>query len=271
VNLSEVISSGLLESYVLGTSTAEETALINELCKKYPELVKEIEAIEAGLISLSAQAGRSLDPALKKKITTQLAFEEALQNAPAKVIPLQKTENNKIKFYQFAVAASLLLFVTSFIYNVLLQKQLRAVNGELAQLSASKSYMAEALTVQQASMEILNTKFQVVSDPKIKTVALNGMNYLAKNSAAIHWNTATNEVYFNASQLPESPANKQYQLWAIVAGKPVDAGMIDLSNASPVFQKMKSVEGAQAFAVTIENAGGSVSPTMETMCLLGNV
>jgi anti-sigma-K factor RskA len=97
------------------------------------------------------------------------------------------------------------------------------------------------------------------------------MNYLLKNSAAVHWNTETDEVYFDASQLPASPASKQYQLWAIVAGKPVNAGVIDLSAAREVFQKMKSVKGAQAFAVTIEKAGGSPAPTLDTMCLLGKV
>ena len=44
-----------------------------------------------------------------------------------------------------------------------------------------------------------------------------------------------------------------------------------MSSGVLVFQKMKSVKGATAFAVTIENAGGSQVPSMETMCLLGNV
>jgi anti-sigma-K factor RskA len=66
------------------------------------------------------------------------------------------------------------------------------------------------------------------------------------------------------------PAGKQYQLWAIVDGKPVDAGMIDL-NQPIVFQQMKTINSAQAFAVTIENVGGSATPSLETMCLLGNV
>jgi hypothetical protein len=42
-------------------------------------------------------------------------------------------------------------------------------------------------------------------------------------------------------------------------------------NGSTFFQKMKTITSAQAFAVTIENMGGSVAPTLETMCLLGNV
>ena len=46
--------------------------------------------------------------------------------------------------------------------------------------------------------------------------------------------------------------------------------MIEL-NSDSTFQKMKAIKNAQAFAVTIEKVGGSVAPTMDTMCLLGNV
>jgi anti-sigma-K factor RskA len=142
---------------------------------------------------------------------------------------------------------------------------------ELAQLNAAKSYLADELKIQQASLKTMDSELQILANPKVKTIALNGMNSLEKKSAMIHMNMETYEVYFNAQELPTTPNAKQYQLWAIVDGKPVDAGMIDMNATVQVFQKMKSVKGAQAFAVTIENKGGSAVPTMETMCLLGNV
>ncbi|WP_317898871.1 anti-sigma factor [Aurantibacillus circumpalustris] len=270
MNSKEVISSGLLESYVLGISTKEETALINTLCKENSELLKEIESIEETLIDFSSKLSPPINTDLKEKISTQLNF--IAEDSPiAKVISIKNETEGRLSIYKLGIAASLLLFLTSLMYNVQLNHKLSKVNLELAQLNETKSYLADELKIQQASLKSMDTELEILSNPKVKTIALNGMNSLDKKTAMIHMNMETHDVYFNASSLPNSPTDKQYQLWAIVDGKPIDAGMIDMHSTASVFQKMKSVSGAQAFAVTIENMGGSPVPTMKTMCLLGNV
>ncbi len=268
MNKKEVIESGLLEAYVLGQTSPEETRLVQDFCKKYPDLLTEIEAIEMSLIQAASSRAPELPEHLKGKITSQIKFKEPAPEA--KIRPLNET-SNRLNLYRFGMAASLLLFVTSLVYNVLQNQKLKELNGELALLNADKSVLAEQMQVQQASLKSMDYELQVIAHPMVKTVALKGMNSMDKQSAMVHWNTQTDEVYFNASVLPQSPENKQYQLWAIVDGKPVDIGMIDTNSVANVFQKMKSVKGAQAFAVTIEKMGGSPVPTMQTMCLLGNV
>ena len=265
MNINEVISSGLLESYVLGTTNADETAMIRELCRKQPELLKEIELIEEALINYASENAPPLNARLKETLHSKV-FNE--QGGNEKIIPIQTT-GPSLKAYKFGIAASILLLIVSGAYIFTLHQKLNRLTTEIAALSTSKSYMAEEFKIQQASLTDINNKFNIVSNPKIKTIALNGMNSLADKSALVHWNPETREVYFNASALPV-PVNKQYQLWAIVDGKPVDAGVIDLQN-STAFQKMKLISGAKAFAVTIEPVGGSNSPSLDTMCLLGNV
>jgi anti-sigma-K factor RskA len=266
VNIKDVISSGLLESYVLGTATAEEAALVQRLCKQHPELLREIEAIENGLIGFSEQLAPPLDPALKNKVASQLSFKRK-EDQEAKTLPLNS--NRTLGLYKFGMAASLLLFVSSAFYTWMLHRKVTRLSGELAEMTAERSYMAQEMQVQQASMTATREQLQIASDPKVKKVALNGMNSMVAMNAAVLWNTETKEVYFNARTMP-LPGNKQYQLWAIVNGKPVDAGVIEL-DSNGVFQKMKVIPEAQAFAVTIENKGGSPTPSLETMCLLGNV
>lgn len=270
MNSNEIISSGLIESYVLGTATAEEVVLVNNLCKEHPGLLKEIEAAEESLIHFSSEIAPPLSADLKEKIAAQLTFDTD-ESPVAKVISLKNETDNRVSIYKLGIAASLLLFLTSLMYNVQLNHKLSKMNAELAELNASKSYLADQLNIQQTSIVTMNMELQILANPKVKTIALNGMNSLDKKSAMVHLNMETSEVYFNASALPNAPTAKQYQLWAIVDGKPMDAGMIDMNSTASVFQKMKSIKGAQAFAVTIENMGGSPVPTMETMCLLGNV
>lgn len=270
MNKNEVIESGLLESYVLGSASTEEISLVRELCRKHPELLEEIEAIEQSLMDLSAGRAPQISNGLKEKIASQLNFTSGSSAPEAKVISAKEV-SGRTNLYKFGMAASLLLFVTSLVYNVLLNQKLSEVRGELAQLNADRTIMAQDMLIQEANLKAMNEEIQVIAHPMVKTVALKGMNSLDKQSAMVHWNTETEEVYFNASALPQSPENKQYQLWAIVDGKPVDIGMIDTASVTNVFLKMKSIKGAQAFAVTIEKMGGSPVPTMETMCFLGNV
>lgn len=270
MTVKEIIESGLLEVYVLGNATAEEVSRVNELCSKHPELIQEIENIELALINYSSASAGKLSPALKDKISAKLEFSNekaGSSETPAKVISLN---DNRLKLYRFGLAASLLLFVTSLTYNILLQNRVTSLNNELAELSSSQSRMAQQFEIQKASYDQMENELAIVTNPKMKKVVLQGMNSMTNHSAAIHWNTETKEVYFNAGAM-SAPQGKQYQLWAIVDGKPLDAGMIDMTDSSTVFQKMKTIPAAQAFAVTIENVGGSAAPTLETMCLLGNV
>ena len=271
MNIDQIISSGLLESYVLGTATHSEVSLVQDLCSKNPSLITEIEAIESALITYSSQATQPVNAELKNKIIQKI-FSPADQPLPqqeAKIIPIKKNDGI-IRLYKLGIAASVIFFVTSVIFIFSLQEKVKGLNNELAKANSEKTNFEEQLNAQQTAMVTANSKLQILSDPKIKTIGLKGMNSLASTSALVHWNTATDAVYFNAAALPASPNEKQYQLWAIVDGKPVDVGMIDLASDS-TFQKMKSVKNAQAFAVTIEKTGGSPTPTMDTMCLLGNV
>jgi anti-sigma-K factor RskA len=82
----------------------------------------------------------------------------------------------------------------------------------------------------------------------------------------------TGEVYIDPSNLPEAPAGKQYQLWAIVDGKPVDGGMIITTKKDNKYriQKMKTFGKAEAFAVTLETEGGNPTPKGD-MYVLGKM
>jgi anti-sigma-K factor RskA len=268
VRVEEIISSGVLESYVLGITTEEENLMVRDMCSKHPELVKEIELIEETLMNYSAQHAPPLRRDLKERIAAGLTFND--EKPEAVVVPITRAPSASLNFYRLGIAASILLLITSGIYIYSLQNKIAVTQSQLADASVSKNQLAEEMNTQKASMEKLAANFNIVSDPGMKAIPLSGMNSLVSKSAMVHWNPSTQEVYFNANALPPSPDSKQYQLWAIVDGKPVDAGMINLENGI-VFQKMKLVAGAKAFAVTIENAGGSASPTLDTMCLLGNV
>ena len=67
--------------------------------------------------------------------------------------------------------------------------------------------------------------------------------------------------------LPPAPPGKQYQFWADVDGRMVDAGMLTGDTAG--IHRMKDMADATAFGVTLENEGGSPTPTLTALYLLG--
>jgi anti-sigma-K factor RskA len=86
----------------------------------------------------------------------------------------------------------------------------------------------------------------------------------------VYWDSRSKDVYLLVNNLPQATTDKQYQLWALVDGKPVDAGVFDIKEGLS-FVKMKNIPRAQAFAITLEKRGGSATPTMQEMYVLGKV
>ena len=264
MNRNEIIESGILESYVLGATTPDENSIIQGKCKQFPELQQAIEAIELALMQYSVNSA-NLNSTTTARIKKEVLFQI---NATIAVEP--KTLSLNTAYYKFGIAASLLLLGVSIVYNIVSYNQLSSTRTELVALNKDKKAINEVIALQKNDLSNLDTKVAILTDPNMKTISLKGMNSLADKNATVHFNTLTNEVYFNAKNLNLANSSKQYQLWAIVDGKPVDMGVIDTTQAL-VFQKMKAIKNAQAFAVTIENMGGSATPSLETMCLLGNV
>jgi anti-sigma-K factor RskA len=67
------------------------------------------------------------------------------------------------------------------------------------------------------------------------------------------------------NNLPQPATDKQYQLWALMNGQPIDLGVF--ARDERLLIKMKNVQNAQAFAITVEPKGGSTTPTSQPIVL----
>jgi len=98
---------------------------------------------------------------------------------------------------------------------------------------------------------------------------MKGTKLSPQSLALIYWNKKTQTVYLDIKKLPQTASDKQYQLWFIDPVKgPVSAGVFDVNSG---LMKMTNAPAAAAFAVTLEPKGGSVSPTLDQMYVVGNV
>jgi anti-sigma-K factor RskA len=263
MSTAEFIASGILESYVAGTASPEEVRKVQEMAKLHPELKEEIEQIEASMMSYAENfAGDTT--AAEKKIRTELF------GGGAKIIPITAAQKTN-RFMAVGIAASLVLLLGSLYYNMLMSRHIDDVENELAKLTTQNEVMAVANTQYQKDVDRMHEQMSMMMKPGNKMVELKGMENAPLSSAMVFWNAQDKSVYLNVASLPMPPSGMQYQLWALKDGKPIDAGVFEVGDTAEFFQKMKDMDNAQAFAVTLEKKGGSPTPTMTAMYLMGNV
>jgi anti-sigma-K factor RskA len=257
LNIQAYISSGILESYLLGELSETECAEVDAMAKQYPEVLAEIEAIETTMIKVVA---KTPPPQIKQAVLNKI-------DKQTKVVTLHA---KKSVYTAWLAAASIILLIGSAAYNFLLVNKLKLSENKLSALSLEKDKSNVALETQSKIASVMANELAILKQPDTKKTILKGLDSTSNLLATVYWNKNSNAVYLTVDTLPEPAMDKQYQLWAIVNGKPVDAGIFELNNIDTL-QKMKSISNAQAFAVTLENKGGSASPTLTTMCLLGNI
>lgn len=272
MNNKEYISSGILENYVLGLTSDQETQEVEHYAKLYPEVQKEIIAIQKALNKYADKYKQTPPESLKQRVWSKIQEEEnrsteAEQIQDVKTIKLSK----KNTFKSYLVAASIIGLIGSALVNVILYSKLKKINTELSSLNSEKEYFAEQLQAQKTSYNKLQNEYDFVSMPTTKSIILQGVENFPNALATVFFNPSTKEVYLKVNNLPIPPPDKQYQLWAIVDGKPLDAGIFDVNHAVEVMQKMNEFQTAQAFAVTLEKKGGSPSPSLDAMYVIGNV
>ncbi len=262
----EYIESGVIEAYVLGMATAEESAELETLRKQYPEVSQAVLEFEEHLERV-AMSNPEAAPAAVKRNLDQLLAGEFKSNENGKVVTMPATSYTK-PLWKYVAAASVVLLVGSSILNFYLYDQYQSSDKKYSNLLAQQTTMQARIDVMNTKLNGMDESMRIISDPTMKLVSMpsakTGENFLA----TVFWDTKTKDVYLLNNSLPQAPKGKQYQLWALVNGQPVDAGTMDLCAG---VCHMKNIPNAQAFAITLEKQGGSATPDLSQLYVLGKI
>ncbi|HEY8929065.1 MAG TPA: anti-sigma factor [Mucilaginibacter sp.] len=267
------IESGILELYVLGDVTPEERRQVEAMAAAHPAIKAELDEIERGMEAYAEHNAVEPPEELRSRVLNSMLTnlgDDSTFNKPTSardnivVMPAPKPNN----FYKYAFAACLALLIASGIALMSLYNQLQQSNTQLVALQADKQHFADRVNLVEGQLNILR-------DTSYKFLKLNATSHAPAGSAVtIAWNKQQHKVWVDMAsmKMPENDKNHQYQLWAIVAGKPVDLGVFDAGKDSTDMKEMKTIAAVKtdAFAVTLEPRGGSVNPTMDQMMVLGS-
>lgn len=281
------IESGILELYVLGDLSASEKAEIESMAAKYPEVKEELNQIEITIGELAESYAVEPSKKVKTDFFNNIEFNSSkpqIEKDHKKIIPVlassEKEEalvtsinQSRLNFYKYSFAACLGLLILSIAALFTLYNNLQESKQQLIVLQSSNQNFANQVNFLETKVDKTNEALTVYSNPDFKIVELKGTANSPESKMMVAFNPAMQKVMIDMKNMnmPVHDENHQYQLWALVDGKPVDLGVFDADKSEIGLKNMKSLEKAQAFAVTLEPKGGSVNPTMDKMMVMGAI
>lgn len=262
MNVKDYIASGKLESYALGLLSAEEQREVEQAAQQYPAIRQALREQERTLGQFS-QAYAVQPP-------TQLR-DQILDAAAGPTAPPENTAKKTSRSPKPWTIAATVLFLISGGLNVFQFQQRQQAHQELTQ---AQQRLAEIQQEQQALVaryEQSQDYLAVLTDPATQRFIMEPPKKgRDAYRADVYWNRQSQMAYMDVLNLPAPPSQKDYQLWALKDGQPIDMGVIQIDPSDPrPLIPAGEVAAADAFAITLEPAGGSATPTLSQLQVMG--
>ncbi len=227
----------LLGAYALNAVEPHEAAMIDAHIDQCPHCRAELEQhldVAALLPATSGFAPSSIWDTISDEID-----KGTTPATPSPVVPLRRRWIRPMA----AAAAFVLIAGTAIVQSI----RVADINDDLAAERAT----VESLSEQLARPVLENALSQALENPAAQRVML-GSQVGGSNAIIVLMPDGTG--YLAAHTLKPLPPNRTYQLWAIVDGKVISAGI--LGSEPGVVPFHIDPEGFEGFAITDEVVGG---------------
>ncbi|GGZ41584.1 hypothetical protein GCM10007049_38630 [Echinicola pacifica] len=280
MDIQSYIASGKLELFVLGELSDREQEEVLSLAQQYPEIQQELDDIQEAMMTFDMKSG--LAPSLDTKNKIFDSLEEDLQEKPIINSPKQTTKVtsapmakevaiNASGWKTFAVAASVVAVLAS-AAAIYFAGKFYDVEERFTALLQERNILSEDLEINQAKYQELDTQMETFLAGNYSRIPMKGEPFEIQKEARVDvfWDKESQQVFVSVNQLASLEEDQDYQLWAIGDDGPVGIGIVK-PGQKLTFQQMSAAASAGAFAITIEPKGGSKSPTLEKLVVLGEV
>jgi hypothetical protein len=258
------ISQEELTLHAMQALTSEESAAVRLHLSDCAACRKELAEVsgDLALVAMSVEQHAVPEGARQRfidRIAAASPGSEQAARAPVVPITLQKRASRPASWIPWmAVAALLIVSVALGVTISVLNQQLQTEDALLRK---------EERLIQARNAENLKARalLDVLTAPGAQRVLLTTGKTPPAPSARAVYLASRGALVLQASNMQPLPANKTYELWVIPAsGAPVPAGLFrpdSTGSASVVLPAIPRGVQAKAFGITIENAGGSNTPT----------
>jgi anti-sigma-K factor RskA len=264
MDVNEYIASGILEIYAAGALSQAEMKEVEDMVSKHPEVAQELKKISDALAGYASSFGRNPRPALRKEVMEKTSGAVRSQGNHSE--QQKNSQASSTLAYKYLLAACLASLVISTFASYFFYNRWSDTEDKNILLLSEKNGLNQNYTEIKNSFDKTFEDVLVMRDPNSKVYNLIPVDTSRHFAARVYWNDYSHEAFLDILSLPPADSGKIYQLWTVVGGKPVDAGVFSVTDESNL-QHMKSVYASDSWAVTVEPSGGSVNPTLTTMCM----
>ncbi len=275
MDIQSYINSGRVEHFVLGLSSPDDAREMERFAAEHPAFRAEIERIHEALAKLASANAIQPPSGLKAKIMTEIdrlaaGQPERPRSKPAEPVkkPVQQAPTEDFAPRQKPVsfgflwgwaAAALVAIGAAYLWkqNSDLNTQLDAQTTRANEAVAKYDQLEKDCSAKSQHEENLRKQIAFARDAATKSVVLRGVEKSPNSVASVIFNAEKKQAFIEVNSLPAPPTGKQYQLWAIRGEEKVSMGVFDLPKVPGDFIAVPFVDSPDAFAVTLENQGGS--------------
>ncbi|MFP4845309.1 RNA polymerase subunit sigma-70 [Winogradskyella sp. PE311] len=241
--LHSFLNSDLLNKYLVGETSMEESKEVEHYIYQYPEVASAYEKLQDNL-QVIAKAGAMDAP---NHILSNI-LESLDEINETKVIQL--VQKNKTPWYSIAASAAAILFaVTTF---MLYQKN-QQLNSENTIVDAEILDLRSDIDKNNSKLDELSKELLKLNNPDAKKYVING-NERAKNLKTVAYiNSVDKTSMIDVIALPQLPKDQHYQIWAELQDRMVNLGILD--EADRKLKQIPYMEDALALSIKIGKNG----------------
>lgn len=277
VDINEYIASGILESVTLGLASPQEVQEVACLSKIYPEIREEFIRVQKRCEEMLLESAVAPDPSVRAAVLGSIAGipqEKRAETQPeAKIISMQQAAP-EIKgvspMWKMMAAASLILTLGVGTLWVISNREVKRMDSELASMENENRKNDQVLQALVLEKDHLQSVQDVLAHQSTQLVMMKGTAKEPDATVKVMWSTDMKKAVMHADKIAPPPADMQYQLWVIADGKPVSVGLFNYDEVEQMTEPFDvNAQNITAFAITLERRGGSPTPTMENMVVMG--
>jgi anti-sigma-K factor RskA len=247
----------LLPAYSLGALDAEERRELEAHLSGCADCRRALAAWER----LGADLAQTPPPVPPAATTRARLLRAVRTTAGARLAPRPAS-----RLPWLVAAAALALAVWAGAAQVATRREARRLEAAGAAAAERLAAAEQELFAARTELARLRVAARIVGSPAARAIVLAGLGPAPGASARAYVDPGERRALFHAWELPPPPAGKTYQLWFIADGRPVSAGTFEIDpegHGVTLVEDVAPVDSIQAWAVTIEPAGGVPQPTGE--------
>lgn len=244
-NWNSFLESDLLERYLLGDVSHEESIEVEHHLAKYPEVRQAYDILENNLELFAKSYAQKTPAGLKEVILHNLE---------------KNSSKKRFSFIRYGIAASVavLIFAAAAFFfwnqNQNLKEENTLVNTKIKNLEQDM----------KVKLEDLRNQYIVLNNPETKKYAITGNRRAKELKAIAYINPVKKLSYINMSNVPQLPENQCFQMWTEVNGELVNLGVIKQFKDKNALVALPYAENAVSY-ITIEPEGGNTNPSVENI------